>query len=251
MVPARLPPGRGGPRAMLGPLVCSITGLRVTAALCTLHGLVCLREEFDLDLDSCGTLRDLWTDWALAGCCCLASVSDSFLTEILFFASDGLSTCPIREACPPAEALARSHQRFLWGHLLCDHPLSVSSGEQEVGVGPGLVESTLRAFWPVLYPSSIPKSAPPRQPWCSSSLVSPSGNGDGRFWLHSFEPLQGAAHPEVGVWLGFGTLFSESLAENLSEFPGEFSLSRAVLQSLAPSAWSSMHSCSFLVCPTC
>lgn len=122
---------------MLGPLVCSITGPRVTAALCTLHGLVCLREEFDLDLDICGTVRDLWTDWALAGCCCLASVSDSFLMEILFFASDGLSTCPIKEVCPPAEALAGSHQRFLWGHLLCDHPLSVSSGKQEVGVGSG------------------------------------------------------------------------------------------------------------------
>lgn len=162
MVPARLPTGRGGPGAVLGPLVCSITGPRLTSVLCTVHGLVCLWEEFDLDLDSCGTVRDLWTDWALAGCCSLASVSDSFLTEILFFASDGLSTCRQRSV-PPAEALAGSHPRFLWGHLLRDHPLSVSSGEQEVG--PGLVESTLWAFWPVLlYPSSVPKSTPPPQP---------------------------------------------------------------------------------------
>lgn len=70
---------------MLGPLVCSITGPRLTAALCTVRGLVCLQEEFDLDLDSCGTVRDLWTAWALAGCFSLASVSDSFLTKILFF----------------------------------------------------------------------------------------------------------------------------------------------------------------------
>ena len=85
---------------MLGPLVCSITGPRLTSVLCTVHGLVCLWEEFDLDRDSCGTVRDLWTDWALAGCCSLASVSDSFLTEILFFASDGLSTCRQRSVPP-------------------------------------------------------------------------------------------------------------------------------------------------------
>ena len=243
------PLGRGGPRAMLGPLVCSITGPRVTAALCTLHGLVCLQEEFDLDLDSCGTVRDLWTDWALAGCCCLASVSDSFLTKILFFASHGLSTCPIREACPPAEALAGSHQRFLWGHLLRDHPLSVSSGEQEVGVEGGARPRGVHSEG--LLASSVPIF---NSQICSPTLAPvlwfpglSRWEWDGRFWLHSFE--QHTLKLECG-W-GLGPFLVRASHENLSEFPGEFSFSRAVLQSLAPSTWSSVHGCSFLVCPTC
>lgn len=156
MVAARWPAGRGGPGAVLGPL----SGLFHHWPETDCGPLHCAREKFDLDLDSCGMVRDLRTDWALAGYRSLASVSDSFLTEILFFASDGLSTCPIREACPLAEALAGSHRQFLWGHLLRDHPRGVSSGEQEVGVGGGTRPSGQFLCTLLQSPNLLPTPAP-------------------------------------------------------------------------------------------
>lgn len=94
------------------PLVCSVTGPWHAAAVCSTHGPVCFWDGFGLDLESCGAARVLRVDRALEGCCLLASVSDSFLTETQFSAPGGLSKCPVSEACLFAEALATSHLQF-------------------------------------------------------------------------------------------------------------------------------------------
>lgn len=77
--------------------------------------------------------------------------------------------------CPPAEALAGSHPQFLWGHLLHDHPLGVSSGEQEVGVDGGTRPRGVHSVG-LLASSSVPffnsQIRAPAPARCSSSLVS-------------------------------------------------------------------------------
>lgn len=112
--------------------------------------------------------------WALAGYRLLASSSDSFLAQSVF-ASDGLSTCPIRKralAGPAAGSLR---------HSLGASARGPPSGCELWGAGGGKWGWD-QAFWAVLvYPSSIPKSAPhpgsgALAPWLPWLLASPSGD---------------------------------------------------------------------------